>query len=90
MDDYHDDGLLNFSFVPVLSSMNYSDDRSKCPGFDVGLTLQEGLTADAKPVGGFITVRNCWRYSQCPAIDMESYSSYPDKVYNLLIMRKTA
>ena len=80
--------MLNFSFVPVLSSMNYSDDRSKCPGFDVGLTLQEGLTADAKPVGGFITARNSWRYGQCPSIDMNSYSSYPDKVYNLLIIRK--
>lgn len=81
-------GMPNFSFVPVLSSMNYSDDRGKSPGFDVGLILAEGISAETKPVGGFITTRNYWRYSQCPSIDMNSYSSYPNKVYNILIMRK--
>lgn len=81
-------GMPNFSFVPVLSSMNYSDDRGKSPGFDVGLILAEGISAETKPVGGFITTRNYWGYSQCPSIDMNSYSSYPNKVYNILIMRK--
>lgn len=80
--------MLNFSFVPVLSSMNYSDDRGKSPGFDVGLILAEGISAETKPVGGFITTRNYWGYNQCPSIDMNSYSSYPNKVYNILIMRK--
>lgn len=88
MDNYHDDGLLNFSFIPVLSSMNYTDDYNESPGFDVGLSLEEGESDSAKPVGGFITIRNCWKFSQCPSIDMDNYSSYPDKVYNLLIMRK--
>lgn len=81
-------GMPNFSFVPVFSSMNYSDDKGKCPGFDVGLILAEGISADTKPVGGFITTRNYWGYSQCPSIDMNSYSSYPNNVYNLLLMRK--
>lgn len=81
-------GMPNFSFVPVFSSMNYSDDKGKCPGFDVGLILAEGISADTKPVGGFITTRNYWGYSQCPSIDMSSYSSYPNNVYNLLLMRK--
>lgn len=56
-------GLLNYSFIPVFSSMNYSDDKANCPGFDVGLILAEGTSADAKPVGGFITVRNYWEYT---------------------------
>lgn len=63
-------GLLNYSFIPVFSSMNYSDDKANCPGFDVGLILAEGTSADAKPVGGFITVRNYWEYTQCPSIDI--------------------
>lgn len=48
------------TYIPVFSSMNYSDDKANCPGFDVGLILAEGMSADAKPVGGFITVRNYW------------------------------
>lgn len=88
LENFGELGLLNYSFIPVFSSMNYSDDKGNCPGFDVGLILAEGMSADTKPVGGFITVRNYWEYTQCPSIDMDSYSAYPDNVYNLLIIRK--
>ncbi len=60
LENFGELGLLNYSFIPVFSSMNYSDDKANCPGFDVGLILAEGMSADAKPVGGFITVRNYW------------------------------
>lgn len=88
LDNYHDEGLKNFSFIPVLSSMNYGEERWSCPGFDVGLSLQSGTQEDTIPTGGFVNVRNCWKYNHSASIDDASYFDYCNKVYEVLIIRR--
>lgn len=88
VDSYHDDNMPNFSFIPVISAMKYAEDRRNCPGFDIGLSLEQGMDDDAIATGGFINIRNCWKISMCAAIDTNSYFGYSDKDYGVLIIRK--
>lgn len=90
LENYHDAGLTNFNFVPVLSSMNYAEDKKKSPGFDVGLSLQGGAGGndlDAVPTGGFLTIRNSWKYSNSFIIE-NSYFGYHGHDYGVIIIRK--
>lgn len=91
LDNYHDEGLKNFTFIPALSCMNYgqgADFRSKSPGFDVGLFLVAGDDPNNTPTGGFVNFRNSWKVSNTYGIDMSSYFGYSGKDYDVVIMRK--
>lgn len=90
LENYHDEGLTNFNFIPVLSAMNYAEDKKKSPGFDIGLSLQGGSGGndlDAVPTGGFITIRNSWKFSNSALIE-RSYFAYPGHDYGVIIIRK--
>lgn len=88
VDSYSEAGLLNFSFIPVLSAMNYAEGKSDPPGFDIGLSLQDGDSEDAIATGGFINIRNCWKISNSATIDADNYFGYSDMDYSVLIIRK--
>ena len=87
-DNFHDDGLHNFTFVPAISCMNYTDDLHKSPGFSIGLLMLNGDDPNKTSTGGFINIRNYWSYSNNTSVDMSSYFSYPGKDYDFVIMRK--
>ena len=90
LENYHDEGLINFNFIPVLSAMNYAEDKKKSPGFDIGLSLQGGAGGndlEAVPTGGFITIRNSWKFSNSALIE-NSYFGYHGHDYGVIIIRK--
>lgn len=87
--NYHDAGLPNFSFIPVLSSMNYAEDYKQSPGFDVGLSLQLGDNLDAIPKGGFIMLRNSWKFSNGKYIDSSRYFGYSGVKYGVILIRQS-
>lgn len=88
VDSYSEEGMLNFSFIPVLSAMNYTEGNNDPPGFDIGLSLQAGMSEDAIATGGFINIRNCWKISNPATIDANNYFGYSDMDYSVLIIRK--
>ena len=88
VDSYSDAGLLNFSFIPVLSAMNYTEGKDDPPGFDIGLSLEAGHGEDTIATGGFINIRNCWKISNAAVIDTNNYFGYSDIDYSVLIIRK--
>ena len=88
LDNYHDAGLKNFAYIPVFSSMNYGSERWLCPGIDIGLSLQQGVDEDTIATGGFVNVRNSWKYSNAASMDAASYFTYSDNVYDVLIIRR--
>ena len=88
LDNYHDAGLPNFSFIPVLSAMNYTEDRSFSPGFDVGLSLQQGENPEAIPRGGFVTLRNSWKYTNGKYVDGGRYFGYSSVRYGVILIRE--
>ena len=90
LENYHDEGLTNFNFIPILSAMNYAEDKKKSPGFDIGLSLQGGSGGndlEAVPTGGFITIRNSWKFSNSALIE-NSYFGYHGHDYGVIIIRK--
>ncbi len=88
VDSYSEEGMLNFSFIPVLSTMNYTEGKSDPPGFDIGLSLQNGEREDTIATGGFINIRNCWKISSSVSIDANNYFGYSNTDYSVLIVRK--
>lgn len=88
VDSYSEEGMLNFSFIPVLSAMNYTEGKNNPPGFDIGLSLEGGMSEDAIATGGFINIRNCWKISNAAAIDANNYFAYSNIDYSVLIIRK--
>lgn len=88
VDSYSEEGMLNFSFIPVLSAMNYTEGKNDPPGFDIGLSLEGGMSEDAIATGGFINIRNCWKFFKGVAIDANNYFAYSDIDYSVLIVRK--
>ena len=88
VNSYSEEGMLNFSFIPVLSAMNYTEGKNDPPGFDIGLSLENGMSEDAIATGGFINIRNCWKISNSAAIDTNNYFGYSDIDYSVLIIRK--
>lgn len=87
LDNYHDEGLTNFNFIPVLSSMNYTADMKKCPGFDIGLFLASGNALDAIPTGGFVNFRNSWKFKDSAMIS-SSYFGYCNQDIGVICIRK--
>lgn len=87
-DSFHDDGLHNYTFVPAISCMNYTDDPKNSPGFNIGLFMLDGNDPDKTSTGGFVTIRNYWTYSNNASVDMTSYFGYSGKDYDFVIMRK--
>lgn len=89
LDDYHDAGLTNFNFIPVLSSMNYAKENYKTnsPGFDVGLSMQSGEALDTVPSGGFVTFRNSWKFTGSKFIST-SYFGYSGVDFGVILIRK--
>lgn len=87
-DSFHDDGLHNYTFVPAISCMNYTDDLKKSPGFSIGLFMLNGSDPDKTSTGGFVNIRNYWSYSNNAGVDTASYFSYADKNYDFVITRK--
>lgn len=93
IDDYKEAGLTNFNFIPVLSSMNYTADadhatNQNSPGFDLGLSLQDGEKMDTVATGGFVGVRNSWKFSNCVSIDPSNYFDYYSRKYGIIFIRK--
>lgn len=91
LDNYHDDGLKNFTFIPAISCMNYATDnyyKTNSPGFDIGLSLQNGVDADTITTGGFVCIRNSWRFTNNYGVDMSAYFGYSGKTYDFVVMRK--
>lgn len=89
LENYHDAGLTNFNFIPVLSAMNYANEdyKTKSPGFDIGLSLQQGNTLDTVPTGGFVTFRNSWKFTGSAVIS-SSYFGYSDTDTEVILIRK--
>lgn len=88
LDNYHDEGLKNFNFIPVLSSMNYNaENRKNSPGFDIGLFLASGSDPDVKPTGGFVNWRNSWNFANS-AILLNSYFGYSGQDIGMIVIRK--
>ena len=85
---HHDAGLPNFSFIPVLSAMNYTEDFQNSPGFDVGLSLQQGADPDTRPAGGFVTLRNNGRFSNAALVDGTRYFGYDQIAYSVILIRR--
>jgi len=87
LDNYHNEGLTNFNFIPVLSSMNYTADTKKSPGFDIGLSLVAGNDMANIPTGGFVNFRNCWKYPGAATI-LNSYFGYCNQDIGVICIRK--
>lgn len=90
LESYHDARLTNFNFIPVLSAINYtqSDDfKTKSPGFDIGLSLQDGDNMETVATGGFVTFRNSWKLSGWAYV-LNSYFGYCDQDIGVIVIRK--
>ena len=93
LEDYKEAGLTNFNFIPVLSAMNYAEDADHTtnyasPGFDLGLSLQDGESLDTVATGGFVSVRNSWKFSNCFSVDPSNYFDYYTRKYGVIFIRK--
>ncbi|WP_432628983.1 hypothetical protein [Brotaphodocola sp.] len=86
-DSYHDEGLANFNFIPVLSSMNYTEDKKKSPGFDIGLFLAAGNDPETIPTGGFVNFRNSWKFANSATL-VNSYFGYHNNNIGIICIRK--
>lgn len=89
LENYHDAGLMNFNFIPVLSAMNYAKEnyKTKSPGFDVGLSMQQGDALDTVTTGGFVTFRNSWKFTGAAYI-LNSYFGYSSVDLGVILIRK--
>ena len=85
--------LPNFTFIPAFSAMSASmaeDTHTghNDKGFDVGLSLQDGMNLSDTAVGGFIGFRRDWRYTHYVPIDNSNYHAYYNYEYTVVIIRK--
>lgn len=89
LEDYHDAGLTNFNFIPVLSAMNYAKEnyKTQSPGFDVGLSMQQGDALDTVTTGGFVMFRNSWKFTGSAYIST-SYFGYSSTDFGVILIRK--
>lgn len=89
LEDYHDAGLTNFNFIPVLSAMNYAKEnyKTQSPGFDVGLSMQRGDALGTVTTGGFVMFRNSWKFTGSAYIST-AYFGYPGMDFGVILIRK--
>lgn len=92
LENYKEAGVKNFSFIPVLSSMNYTEDKNntnqKSPGFDLGLSMQDGESLETVATGGFVNIRNSWKFTNTTSIDPSNYFDYYTRKYGVIFIRK--
>ena len=88
-----ENGQPNFTYFPVFSAMSadmpetaHSGNTAK--GFDVGLSMQDGRDMSNMAVGGFITFRRDWRFTNSVFIDAYNYANYQNILYTVIIRRK--
>ena len=88
LSDYTDAGLRNFSFIPVISAMNYTEDYRNSPGIDLGLSLQLGDNPETIARGGFVMLRNSWKFSNAKYFDSSRYFAYYGQTYGAILIRE--